>query len=88
MDKSERYPMMKRGLDRKSPSSVVRPVAHLTPWCNMHNGSDVRTNRANGSDGISTVSEAEARAADATYDGAGLHAAKIPLFLESCQPNE
>jgi hypothetical protein len=83
MDMSEIFPMIKRGFDRKNEGSVMRPVGHLTPWCNFHNGSDVRTKRVNGSDGISTVSEAGARAADATYDGAGLHAAKIPLLLES-----
>jgi hypothetical protein len=83
MDMSARFPMAKRGFDRKNEGSVMRPVGHLTPWYNVHNGSDVRTKRLNGSDGISTVSEAEARAADETYDGSGLQVAKIPLLFES-----
>jgi hypothetical protein len=47
------------------------------------NASDVLTKRTEGHDGICIVSEPEARALDETYDGAGLHVAKILLFLES-----
>ena len=76
-------PLMKRGFDRRDDGCEMRPKGHVTPMYNLFNGSDVLTKRTEGHDGICLVPEPEARALDETYDGAGLHVAKIPLFLES-----
>jgi len=76
-------PLMERGFDRRDDGCTMRPRGHLTPMQNFFNASDVRTKRTEGHDGICIVPEPEARALDETYAGAGLHVAKIPLFLES-----